>query len=367
MFFHLRRTTPGLALSLTALLSLGCADGQLPGTSPPPDQPEPETEVPGDPPEPSDPNDPEPREPEADSEPTTSLLADGVYYYISNVDAESSSEADVPGQEYLVLETRSGEVLARRYTYASGDVSCFTGQLDGNTVVNREIAYRPKDTSSSGWHYNSADPKALGDWTLLDVADTAAQLPSDIATGQLDQCRAAFSEYESPQSPGAELPPSNPDEPAASTPFEGSTDPIGQIEDIEDADAGVLEDVRVAEHEHYERVVFEFRDALPQYRVTYLDRPARSCGSGYDIETAGEQVMKVSFAPASAFDDVDGERRKTVDDTELTPNLPLLQQLVETCDHHAGVSWALGTSEQVPFRVLALDNPGRLVVDLRRD
>ncbi|NMF82290.1 hypothetical protein [Nodosilinea sp. P-1105] len=148
-------------------------------------------------------------------------------------------------------------------------------------------------------------------------------------------------------------------------PFEGTTTTIDQMDDLERADSGILEEVRVAEHDGYERVVFEFRDRRPAYRVDYLDRPAQACGSGFDMDTAGDQVLKVSFAPASAFEDIDGERRKTVDDTELRPNLAVLQEMVETCDHHGGVSWALGTAEQVPFRVLELKDPGRLVIDLR--
>ena len=48
----------------------------------------------------------------------------------------------------------------------------------------------------------------------------------------------------------------------------------------------------------------------------------------------------------------------------ITVNTDLITDLVRTGDFEAVLSWAAGTTERVPFRVLALREPTRIVIDL---
>ena len=55
----------------------------------------------------------------------------------------------------------------------------------------------------------------------------------------------------------------------------------------------------------------------------------------------------------------------TVQDRNRRPNLTNLRQLVLTCDFEAQVAWVLGLGSPNPYRVMELENPARLVVDVR--
>jgi hypothetical protein len=115
--------------------------------------------------------------------------------------------------------------------------------------------------------------------------------------------------------------------------------------------------------------VFEFRNALPGYRIEYVDPPLREDGSGADIAVAGDAFVLVRMEPASGFDlsvpegelVYKGPRR--IDATDAGASV--MREVVRTGDFEAVLSWAVGLSDRVDFRVLELDSPPRLVVDFR--
>jgi hypothetical protein len=125
-----------------------------------------------------------------------------------------------------------------------------------------------------------------------------------------------------------------------------------------------LEAVRAAGHEKFDRVVFEFAsDSLPGYRVEYVDRPVRRCGSGDVVAVAGDAWLAVRLEPAEAHTE---KGEATIKDRERRVGLPLLKELKMICDFEAEVSWVMGLASPNRYRVLELSNPTRLVIDVKR-
>lgn len=124
----------------------------------------------------------------------------------------------------------------------------------------------------------------------------------------------------------------------------------------------VLERVRAAANQGFDRVVFEFESGrLPGYALEYVDRPVRRCGSGRAVEVAGTGWLEVRFDPANVHTE---EGRPTVEERSLAPGLPALRQLTLTCDFEARVTWVLGVAAPGRYRVMELRDPTRLVVDV---
>lgn len=126
----------------------------------------------------------------------------------------------------------------------------------------------------------------------------------------------------------------------------------------------LLRAVRTASHERFDRVVFEFAGARPPgYRVEYVDRPVRQCGSGEAVPVAGDAWLRVRLTPANAHTEA-GEA--TVTDRDRRLGYTNLKELKILCDFEAEVEWVLGLASPNRYRVLELTNPARLVVDVRK-
>ena len=145
--------------------------------------------------------------------------------------------------------------------------------------------------------------------------------------------------------------------------FEGGTEPVTGEAQV--AETALLERVAVAGHDGYDRVVFQFKNGLPGYRVEYVEPPLREDGSGNLVRLDGEAFVVVRMEPASGFDlsvpegemVYTGPRRIAGDGTSV------LNEVVRTGDFEAVLTWAVGLDARVPFRVLTLDDPARIVVD----
>jgi len=166
------------------------------------------------------------------------------------------------------------------------------------------------------------------------------------------------------------------DEPAPSTqagtttapttteePFEGGTDTVTAPAEL--SEIALLERVAVAGHDGYDRVVFQFRNGLPGYRVEYVEPPLREDGSGNVVNLDGDAFVVVRMEQASGFDlsvpegalVYTGPRRISPDGTSV------VREIARTGDFEAVLTWAVGLAERVPFRVLRLESPARIVVD----
>jgi hypothetical protein len=131
----------------------------------------------------------------------------------------------------------------------------------------------------------------------------------------------------------------------------------------------LLERVALGRHEGFDRVVFEFRNVVPGYRVEYVEPPLREDGSGNRVKVAGSAFVVVRMEPASGFDLEVPEGEMVYTGPRRIPGseagTSVVQEVVRTGDFEAVLNWAVGLSDRVDFRVRALSGPPRLVVDFR--
>lgn len=128
----------------------------------------------------------------------------------------------------------------------------------------------------------------------------------------------------------------------------------------------LLTDVRAARHEGFDRIVFQFRDALPGYDVRYVARPVRQDGSGKVVPIAGNYVVQVRMENALDADLTKPSAPMTYAGPQrFTPGTPEVAELARVGGFEAVLTWAAGLQERVDLRATTLTAPPRLVVDFR--
>ena len=120
--------------------------------------------------------------------------------------------------------------------------------------------------------------------------------------------------------------------------------------------------VRAGRHAGFDRVVFEFRGGVPSTRrIRYVDQLTEDA-SGKAVSLAGGANLEVAFDGANAHD---GGGRPTVSPRRFSPGFTALQEVAQTGDFEAVVSYGLGVDRQRPFKVSTLGGPSRLVIDIQ--
>lgn len=128
----------------------------------------------------------------------------------------------------------------------------------------------------------------------------------------------------------------------------------------------LLTDIRVARHEGYDRVVFEFARALPGYDVRYVRRPIRQDGSGRTTSIAGAFVVVIRATDALDADLTRPSAPPTyTGPSRLAPGTPEIVELARIGGFEGVLSWAVGLRDRVDFRVTTATSPPRLIVDFR--
>ena len=130
----------------------------------------------------------------------------------------------------------------------------------------------------------------------------------------------------------------------------------------DDARVSLLVSVRAARHEGFDRIVWELEGDMPGVHVEYVDEPVRACGSGEPVPLPGDAWLEVRMSPANAHTDAG---RATIAERRRATGLPVVLEIVQTCDFEAVVSWVLAVRSPEPFRLTRLDDPSRLAVDVR--
>lgn len=82
--------------------------------------------------------------------------------------------------------------------------------------------------------------------------------------------------------------------------FQGTRGPVEKAP-IPAPPVTLLTDVRVGRHDGFDRVAFEFRGALPGYRVVYVQPPILQDASGLPVTIAGSAFVQLRFTPASGY------------------------------------------------------------------
>lgn len=126
-------------------------------------------------------------------------------------------------------------------------------------------------------------------------------------------------------------------------------------------------DVRLARQDGFDRVVFELDgpgDAQPGWVVSYTDDP-RTAGQGASVNLPGKATLQVILRGTGYPDDTgvapfDGGPGPLTSDTELVTAVSYYGTFEGQDDAFVGVV------EQLPFRVYKLDDPRRVVLEVRR-
>ncbi|MEU4386193.1 hypothetical protein [Promicromonospora sp. NPDC023805] len=155
-------------------------------------------------------------------------------------------------------------------------------------------------------------------------------------------------------------------ETAAGPPFAANTKPDTAEPTGEGETFLSVTNVRVAEHDRYDRVVFDLDgtgSGLPGWRVEYVDE-ATDDGSGHAVQVDGEAILRVSLSGTanpmdSGVEEFPGDRIEP-DDTES------VNEIVYRYWFEGYTTAFLGIDEgKRPFRVFLLENPTRVVVDVQ--
>lgn len=146
---------------------------------------------------------------------------------------------------------------------------------------------------------------------------------------------------------------------------DAGTDPVSATAQV--SGTALITDVRVARHEGYDRVVFEFENGLPGYQVGYVEGPITQDASGEPVDVQGAAYLQVRMEPASIVD-LSGEApRQTYDGPMVVDgDTPEVTEVVNAGDFEAVSTWVIGVTDPgVAFRVQVLTSPARLVVDVQ--
>ncbi len=137
--------------------------------------------------------------------------------------------------------------------------------------------------------------------------------------------------------------------------------------DLPIVDAGTVPianivDVRVGTHSDHDRVVFEFEQGTPEFTLGRAEPPFTQDGSGMPMEVEGESFLGLTMRGGTKQTDAgdssyDGS-------TEFEPGFDTLIHAVEAGDFERQSTWYLGLAEEECVRVLLLDDPPRLVIDV---
>ena len=161
------------------------------------------------------------------------------------------------------------------------------------------------------------------------------------------------------------------DAPVTETPTEDPTDsgpafPEGTARQTADSSGKpdlVLTDVRTGQHDGYDRVVLEFSGTgSPGWTVNYVDEAVLD-GSGEVVKLAGDAVLDIYASgttyPGSEDEYYSGPRQFAPEDGGSVGEVHVGGTFEGYTQVLAGIE-----GDRVPFRVFALTEPSRLVVDV---
>jgi hypothetical protein len=144
-------------------------------------------------------------------------------------------------------------------------------------------------------------------------------------------------------------------------PFEGDTQPATR-EASADAQVTVSE-IRTGRQDGYDRVVLEVGGTgTPGWDVRYVDQ-AYSQGKGDPVEVAGEAVLQVTITGAGYPFDTGVEEWAGPDPLPGNGTRTVTEVAWDATFEGTSVAF-VGTTGEAPFRVYALEDPTRVVVEV---
>jgi len=132
------------------------------------------------------------------------------------------------------------------------------------------------------------------------------------------------------------------------------------------ADAAVtVSDIRIGAHDGFDRVVFEVGGTgTPGWDVRYVDA-ASSQGSGDPVEVAGDAVLQVTLTGAG-YPYATGVEEFAGPPLTASGTSVVTEVVYDSTFEGTSVVF-VGTGAENPFRVYALENPARVVLEVASD
>jgi len=127
---------------------------------------------------------------------------------------------------------------------------------------------------------------------------------------------------------------------------------------------GGLRAVRTARHDGFDRVVLEFADGVPSFSLSYARLPVHDAVANAPAKIFGTAVIEIALV--AYYDQKDREAiHQVYPKGEL--DLPVLREikLTKFNFYKAEAVFALGLQGRKGFRVQMLNNPARLLIDLK--
>jgi hypothetical protein len=132
----------------------------------------------------------------------------------------------------------------------------------------------------------------------------------------------------------------------------------------EDMGGGDFLRMRVGKHDGFDRVVFEMNGTLPKWYVTYEKPPFETYGDQY-IKLRGKAFIHVSLYMVG-YSDEDRKANEKLERRQNKMNWPMIREVKTSSFFEGEIEYLIGLKKRTPFRVLALSNPTRLVVDFKQ-
>ena len=121
-------------------------------------------------------------------------------------------------------------------------------------------------------------------------------------------------------------------------------------------------DVRTGTHAGHDRVVFEFEQGTPELTLDRASPPFSEDASGLPLTVDGESVLRLTMRGGTKQTDAGTSSYGGPTDREV--GQPALVHLIEGGDFERQSTWYLGLTAEACARVLLLDDPPRLVIDV---
>jgi hypothetical protein len=145
-------------------------------------------------------------------------------------------------------------------------------------------------------------------------------------------------------------------DPGTTAPFKANGDPNPP------RGISLLQTVRVGAQDGWDRIVFEFKDTRPAVEVEYVTK-AQTCGKGDDVSLPGSAMLSVRFRQTQAHTDAGAS---TLPSRDITgPGASILKASV-ICDFEGETGVAIGVKTKTPYKVTMLQNPTRIVIDVKQ-
>jgi hypothetical protein len=124
-------------------------------------------------------------------------------------------------------------------------------------------------------------------------------------------------------------------------------------------------DVRVATHDGYDRVVFEFSDGTPEFTLNRAVPPFTQDASGLPLDVEGESFLQLVMRGGTKQTD-DGTSSYD-GPTDFDPGFQAVVDLIEGGDFEGQSTWYVGLTAEACVRLSLLDNgQPRLVIDIEQ-